>query len=121
MLCAMRGSKRTPLVAWAPAAALAAVGLPVLAAAAWRSFVWSTPGAPDAVRSLDGLTAVVAGLGLLVAGQLVALVQRRREGADALAARDSGALEAATERAPVGVGLGAVARAAGLVAVPALA
>src|SRR5256885_17230282 len=108
MLCAMRGSKRTPLVAWAPAAALAAVGLPVLAAAAWRSFVWSTPGAPDAVRSLDALTAVVAGLGLLVAGPLVALVQRRRGVAGALAAGGPGAPGGAAGRAAGGGGPGAV-------------
>jgi len=96
----MQPARRIPVVAYGAAAVVASIVLPVLAMAAWRSFVWQTPGAPDAVASLWRLTAVAGALGLLVLGQLVLLVERRRELADA--AGDAARLEAATRRTLLG-------------------
>jgi hypothetical protein len=98
MLSPMRTSNRIPLAVYAGCAALAAVAGPFLAMAAWTHLVWQTPGTPDAVASMGRLTAVAAALCLLVAGQLVLLVRRRREVADAIAAADAVRLEAAARR-----------------------
>lgn len=92
----MHRSRRIPLIASCAGAALVGAGLPVLAAAAWRTFVWQTPGTPDAAASLDGLTAAAAVLGLLVAVQLVLLSALGREVAGAGA--DTGRLESAVRR-----------------------
>lgn len=102
----MRTSARIPIALYAGAAALAALGTPPLAAAAWRAFVWRTPG-PAPVASLEELAAVVAVLGLLAGGQLVLLVQRRREVIDAAAAADAARLAAAVRGSLAGVRLAA--------------
>jgi hypothetical protein len=103
MLRVMNSSRRIPIVVAGVAAALAAIGVPVLANVAWRTFAWQGPGDPDAVASLWVLTAVAGLLALLVAGQLVLLVQRGREVADAVAGGDAEALEAAARRTLAGV------------------
>lgn len=111
----MRSPVRIPIVVYAAGAALGAIGTPVLAMAAWRTFVWRTPGSPDTVASLEELAALAALLGLLVAGQLVVLVQHRREVIDAIAVGDAGKLEAAARRALGSVRLAAVVGALALV------
>ena len=112
----MRSTRRIPIAAYGAAAAVGAIGAPVLAMAAWRTFVWQTPGTADAVASLWAPTAVAAGLALLVAVQLVLLLQRRREVADAVAGADAAGLEAAARRALRGVRAAAAAGALTLVA-----
>jgi hypothetical protein len=112
MFPAMPTAKRVPLVAYAAASALAAVGLPSLLAVAWRFLVWQGPTTPGAVASLAGLAAVAAVLGLLVAGQGVLIVHVRREVHDAGAAGNADRLEAAVRRALAGARLAAGAGAA---------
>jgi len=118
MVWTMRTAGRIPILVYGAAAALVAAGAPVLAAAAWRTLVWRTPGDAAAVASLEELAAVAAALGLLVAGQLVVLVQRRRQVIDAAAAADAAGLEAAARRTLGGVRVaGAVGAVALLAAV----
>lgn len=59
------------------------------------------------MASLEELAAVAAALGLLVAGQAVLLVKRRREVIDAVAAGNARDLEAAVRRSLAGARLAA--------------
>src|SRR5215475_8343497 len=116
MLPPMRTPRRIPLTAYAGAGVLAAVGLPALAAVAWRTLVWQTPAPPDTLMLLGEPAAVAAALGLLIAGQVVLLVRVRREIHDAGAAGDASGLQAAATRALGSARLASAAGAATLLA-----